>query len=145
MKGMVDITDKEFSDRTALASGRIVLGERSMEAIRKGEVRKGDVYLAARIAAIQAAKATPELLAFCHPIPIDSVDVDFEDLGNGVRCECRVKANYKTGVEMEALVGVTTALMTIWDMVKYLEKDDDGQYPFTKIEDIKVEEKRKGV
>jgi cyclic pyranopterin phosphate synthase len=69
--------------------------------------------------------------------------VGFEDLGDGIRCECIVRANYKTGVEMEALVGVSAALLTIWDMVKYLEKDEDGQYPSTRIEDIRVEEKRK--
>ena len=143
LKGMVDISEKKVVSRTASASGRIMLGEGSMEAVQSGNVRKGDVYQSARISAIQAVKATPSILAFCHPIPIESVEVGFEDLGDGIRCECIVRANYKTGVEMEALVGVSAALLTIWDMVKYLEKDEDGQYPSTRIEDIRVEEKRK--
>lgn len=144
MKGMIDISGKKEVPREAVAAGSIFLGESSMRAIRSGEVRKGDVLMAARIAAIQAVKATPDMLAFCHPLPIEGVEVDFDDLGEGFECRCMVKARYRTGVEMEALTGVSLALLTIWDMVKYLEKDDDGQYPGTRIADIRVVSKRKG-
>ncbi|MEM3332770.1 MAG: cyclic pyranopterin monophosphate synthase MoaC, partial [Thermoplasmata archaeon] len=78
-----------------------------------------------------------------HPIPIEHVDIKFTVDMNRIRVECMVKAHYKTGVEMEALVGVSTALLTIWDMVKYLEKDENGQYPFTEIKNISVVKKEK--
>jgi cyclic pyranopterin phosphate synthase len=141
---MVDISGKQEVPREAVAAGSIFLGNDSLKAIREGEVRKGDVLMAARIAAIQAVKATPDMLAFCHPIPIESVKIKFEDLGEGFECRCLVKARYRTGVEMEALTGVSIALLTIWDMVKYLEKDEDGQYPATRMTEIRVISKRKG-
>jgi len=144
LKGMVDISEKPEVPREAVASGRILLGEGSMEVIRSGEVRKGDVFMSARIAAIQAVKATSAILAFCHPIPVEGVEVGFEDLGERIECRCLVRARYRTGVEMEALTGVSVALLTIWDMVKYLEKDEEGQYPGTRIEEIRVVSKRKG-
>lgn len=144
MKGMVDIGEKDVVRRKAIASGRIVLGKRSLDAIRSGTVRKGDVLEAAKITAIQAVKSTPDIIPYCHPIPIESVKVDFNLSDDSLSCTVEVIAHYKTGVEMEALTGVSAALLTIWDMVKYLEKDEKGQYPSTRIADIEVVTKEKG-
>lgn len=141
---MVDISAKEEVRRVAQAVGRIELREETIEAIRSGRVEKGDPLAAAMVAGIMAAKRTPELIPLCHPIPLSSVKVDFE-MGEGfIEAKCTVRADYKTGVEMEALTGVAAALLTIWDMVKYLEKDEEGQYPSTAIREIRVLEKRKG-
>jgi cyclic pyranopterin phosphate synthase len=144
LKGMVDIGEKDVVRRKAIASGKIVLGKRSLDAIRSGTVRKGDVLEAAKITAIQAVKSTPDIIPYCHPIPIESVKVDFELSNDSLSCTVEVIAHYKTGVEMEALTGVSAALLTIWDMVKYLEKDEKGQYPSTRIADIEVVTKEKG-
>lgn len=141
--GMIDISDKEDIPRSARASGKIVLTKESIDAIKKDKVKKGDVLQVAEISAIQAVKKTPESIPHCHPIPIESVDVSFEWDDDALKVECEVKAVYKTGVEMEALSGVNAALLTIWDMVKYLEKDEDGQYPDTNIRNISVLEKKK--
>jgi len=140
---MIDISDKSTVKRTAIATGTIALGERSLRAIEEGSVRKGEVFQSARIAAIQAVKATPQLLAFCHPLPVEAVEVQFERSSGRIRCTCTVTAHYRTGVEMEALMGVSNALLTIWDMVKYLEKDEEGQYPGTSISGIRVLSKTK--
>ena len=141
---MVDIGEKDVVRRKAIASGKIVLGKRSLDAIRSGTVRKGDVLEAAKITAIQAVKSTPDIIPYCHPIPIESVKVDFNLSDDSLSCTVEVIAHYKTGVEMEALTGVSAALLTIWDMVKYLEKDENGQYPSTRIADIEVVTKEKG-
>lgn len=138
MVGMVDIQDKKSTSREAVSEGFMRLGEATLWAIRAGRTRKGDPLKASEIAAIQAVKTTSSLIPFCHPIPLTQVTVDFEVLEDRMRCECRVKAYYKTGVEMESLVGVSVALLTLWDMVKYMEKDESGQYPHTRIEDIRV-------
>ncbi|MEM2127744.1 MAG: cyclic pyranopterin monophosphate synthase MoaC [Candidatus Bathyarchaeia archaeon] len=141
---MVDISAKEEIRRVAEAVGRIELKGETIEAIRRGRVEKGDPLAAAMVAGIMAAKRTPELIPLCHPIPLSSVELDFK-VGEGfIEARCTVKAEYKTGVEMEALTGATAALLTIWDMVKYLEKDEEGQYPSTRIKEIRVVEKRKG-
>jgi len=142
-KGMVDISEKPVVFRRATAAGRITLKSATVEAIKKGEIRKGDPVMAARIAAIEGVKKTPEMMAFCHPIPIDSVEVDFDLRDDGVEVKVTAAAWAKTGVEMEALIGVANALNTIWDMTKYLEKDKAGQYPVTRISDIRVVEKVK--
>lgn len=141
--GMVDISEKNRVSRLALAKGEIELSKESIEAIKEKEVKKGDVFQVAEISAIQAVKKTPESLPHCHPIPIEGIEVDFDIEGNEVKVECEVKAVYKTGVEMEALSGVNSALLTIWDMVKYLEKDEEGQYPDTNIGSVKVLKKEK--
>ena len=107
-------------------------------------VEKGDPLSTAEIACILAVKKTPELLPLCHPIPITSAKAEFQLADDHIEARCRVEADYKTGVEMEALTGVSIALLTIWDMVKYLEKDEEGQYPSTIITGVKVVEKRKG-
>jgi cyclic pyranopterin phosphate synthase len=141
---MVDITGKDVVPRTAEAVGRIILKRETLNAIKSRSVKKGDPLAAAEIACIQAVKKTPDLIPMCHNIPIGSVDANFT-LGNEwVEAKCRVNATYKTGVEMEALTGLSVGLLTIWDMVKYLEKDENGKYPHTRITDIRVSEKRKG-
>ncbi len=141
--GMIDISEKKEVSRLARAKGELELTDESMKAVLEGKVEKGDVFQVAEISAIQAVKKTPDSIPHCHPIPIDGIEVSFETYENIIEVECEVKAVYKTGVEMEALAGVNAALLTIWDMVKYLEKDKDGQYPKTKIKNISVLEKKK--
>jgi len=143
LAGMVDITDKPPVFRTATATGCIRLKRSTVEAISSGNIKKGDVLTVARMAAILAAKDTPRLIPLCHPIPLTGLDVNFELEEDLVRATVRVTSVGKTGVEMEALTGVSAALLNIWDMVKYLEKDETGNYPNTKIEMIRVSEKRK--
>ena len=143
MPKMVDISAKDDVVRIATAEGFIRLKESTVKAIKEGKVPKGDVLNTATIAGILAVKKTPELIPMCHPIPITSVSVEFELQSNGVKAICTVKSIGKTGVEMEALTGVSVALLTVWDMVKALEKDESGNYPHTAIEYIRVVEKVK--
>ena len=144
---MIDISEKKDVVRIAKASGFIKLKKETIQAIIEGKVKKGDVITATKLAAIQAVKKTPSLLPLCHPIPITSVEVNVTPIIDEecVKVEVVVKSIGKTGVEMEALMGVSIGLLNIWDMVKYLEKDERGQYPTTKILDVVVEEKIKGV
>ena len=142
--GMVDISSKDVVDREATAQGFIALSRGSMDAIRSRSVRKGDVLEVARVTALSGVKQTPSIIPHCHPIPVTAVDVDFDLKEEGIGVTCRVRADYRTGVEMEALTGVSTSLLTIWDMIKYLEKDEEGQYPSTRSSDIHVLEKKKG-
>jgi cyclic pyranopterin phosphate synthase len=118
--------------------------ERLIGKIRAGKVPKGDVLTVAQTAAILAVKRTPEIVPLTHPISLTGTDVDFKIEEDGVRVEVEVQSTAKTGVEMEALVGATTYLLTVWDMVKRHEKDSAGQYPSTSIESIKVKSKTKG-
>jgi cyclic pyranopterin phosphate synthase len=143
LAGMVDITEKPPVFRKATATGSIRLQEASLEAIRKGQVKKGDVLTTARLAAILAVKDTPRLIPLCHQIPITGLEVNFEIEVGQVRATVTVTSLGRTGVEMEALTGVAVALLNVWDMVKYLEKDETGNYPETEIEEIRVMEKRK--
>lgn len=140
---MVDITDKSPTQRIATATGLIRLKESTIEAIRSGQIKKGDALTTARIAAILAVKDTPRIIPMCHPIPVTGLDVDFKIKNETIEAMVTVTSVGKTGVEMEALTGVTAALLNIWDMVKYLEKDETGNYPATEINGIKVLEKRK--
>ena len=140
---MVDITGKELSFRQAVARGFIRLKRETVEAIRRGSVPKGDVLTVAKAAAILAVKRTWELIPLCHPIPITGVDVDLRLHDDGVEAVVVVRSTAQTGVEMEALTGVTLALLTVWDMVKGLEKDERGQYPTTEILGVRVVEKVK--
>ena len=141
---MIDISNKDTILRIGKASGMITLKEDTISRIKNQEVEKGDVFSVAKISAINAVKKVPELIPFCHPIPITKVNVEFEYVGeNTIKAECEVKSIGKTGVEMEALTGVSSALLNIWDVVKMYEKDSNGQYPSTLISDIKVEEKIK--
>jgi cyclic pyranopterin phosphate synthase len=143
ISGMVNIAGKPDVHRMATATGTIRLKASTIEAIRASLVKKGDVLCTARLAAIMAVKNTPSCILMCHNIPIAGVDVGFEVEAERVKAEVTVAAVGKTGVEMEALAGVAAALLNIWDMVKYLEKDEAGGYPETLLEDIRVVEKRK--
>lgn len=140
---MVDITEKEVSFRQATAHGFIRLKSETIEAIRRGNLPKGDVLTVSKAAAILAVKRTWELIPLCHPIPITGVDVDLRVVDDGVEATVTVRSTAKTGVEMEALTGIAVALLTVWDMVKSIEKDEKGQYPLTEITGIKVVEKVK--
>jgi cyclic pyranopterin phosphate synthase len=141
---MVDISGKGEVAREAVAEGRIRLREPTLRAIREGTLVKGNVLATARVAAILAVKETPRIIPLCHPIPLSGIDVDFEDGEGFIRATVRVHSRGPTGVEMEALTGVSVALLTVWDMVKSAEKDEAGQYPETEIDGIRVLEKRKG-
>jgi len=143
LEGMVDITDKPPVFRRARATGRIRLQEATIEAIRSGRVKKGDVLATARLAAILAVKDTPRLIPMCHPIPLTGLEVSFKLSERRIEALVTVTSVGRTGVEMEALAGVSAALLNVWDMVKYLEKDESGNYPHTAIEEIRVTEKEK--
>ncbi|UCH90282.1 MAG: cyclic pyranopterin monophosphate synthase MoaC [Thermoplasmata archaeon] len=140
---MIDVSDKKVVGRTAEAQGHLKLKEATIEAIKASEIKKGDPFKTAEAAALTGIKTTFMQIPHCHPIPITGAEVSFEIKDTDVICKCKVGADYKTGVEMEALVGVTTALLTVWDMVKYLEKDEAGQYPFTVINEVRVIKKQK--
>tara|TARA_B100000315_G_scaffold143039_1_gene132044 strand:+ start:3361 stop:3810 length:450 start_codon:yes stop_codon:yes gene_type:complete len=142
--GIVQVGHKPIVERNAIATGIINLTPVSADAIRHGLVTKGDVLEASTVAAIQAVKDTPRMIPHCHIIPIEGCNVSWEWDGDSLRCTVAVSAHWKTGVEMEALAGVSTALLCVWDMVKSLEKDDAGQYPSTRIGSIEVVEKYKG-
>ena len=122
--GMIDVSDKDITMRTAKASGSVLLGEEAFQTVRQGTCIKGDVLATAKIAAIQAAKSTPAIIPMCHVILIEAVDVDFtmnvED--RSVTVSVTVKSSGKTGVEMEALTGAAAACLTIYDMLKYTSK-----------------------
>jgi len=141
---MVDISEKNDVIREPAAVGKIFLKPETMGAIRQGTVVKGNVLSTARVAATLSVKNTSSLIPMCHSIPISAVVVEFEEGDGFIEVMVRVKSTGKTGVEMEALVGVSIALLTVWDMVKSAEKDDEGQYPVTCIQDIRVIEKCKG-
>ena len=140
---MVDISEKPLSIRSSRAEGELVLHPETVNAIRFGTTKKGNVLSVSEVAGIMAAKKTSEIIPLCHQIPLSSVSVSFEFLEDRIRGICDVAATYSTGVEMEALVGVTTALLSIWDMTKYLEKDAEGQYPTARIEGVRVVRKKK--
>ena len=142
--GMVDVTEKPIIQRQAEAAGRILLSPKTIETIKAGGIKKGDPLQVAEVAAMNAAKQTHLLIPHCHQIPLDTVGVDFRLCEDSIEASCSVRAQARTGVEMEALVGVSAALNTLWDMVKYLEKDQQGQYPTTRINDIRVVRKEKG-
>jgi cyclic pyranopterin phosphate synthase len=141
---IVPIGHKPIVERTAVASGILELSSDSADAIRNGLVAKGDVLEASMVAAIQAVKETPRMIPHCHIIPIEGCNVQWTWHQNDLECTVSVSAHWKTGVEMEALCGVSTGLLCAWDMVKSLEKDSEGQYPGTRIRDIRVLSKRKG-
>lgn len=121
---MVDVTAKADTERIATAEGAIRVNREVYDAILNGTAAKGDVLGAARIAGIMAAKKTSDLIPLCHPLMLTKVTIDFEPVGETleIRCRCTVKLTGKTGVEMEALTGVSVALLTIYDMCKALDK-----------------------
>ena len=138
---MVDVGEKADSQRRAVARGTIHLQPSTVAAIREDGIEKGDVLATARIGAIQAVKHTWETIPMCHQIPITNVDTDFDLGDDSVTLTVAVETVGKTGCEMEALEGVTTGLNVVWDMVKAAEKTDDGGYPSTVIDDVRVVEK----
>jgi len=121
---MVDVAAKPETHRVAVAGGAITMEPATLALIRSGTARKGDVLGVARIAAIQAAKRTSELVPLCHPVPLTSVRVDFEvdEAGSRVECRATVECTARTGVEMEALTAVQVGLLTIYDMCKAVDR-----------------------
>ena len=121
---MVDISQKDISERVAIASGKVFMNPNTMELIQKNSVAKGDVLAVSRVAGIMAAKRCPDLVPLCHPIPISSVKVDFEtENETTLVITAEVKTNHNTGVEMEALTAVSVAALTIYDMVKAVDRE----------------------
>jgi len=142
---MVDVTAKPEVYREAKAKGTIKLRSETIRLIREGKVEKGDPFQVAKVAGILAAKNTSSLIPLCHPLPLTSVEVDLKIVDDSaVSVEATVKTRAQTGVEMEALVAATVALLTVWDMTKAYEKDEFGNYPTTVIEGIRVVRKVKG-
>lgn len=119
---MVDVSGKADTDRQAIATGRIDMREEAACAILEGSVKKGDVLAVARVAGIMAAKRTSDLIPLCHPLPITKVTIDLQPDAEGVTATATVRTRGQTGVEMEALTAVSTALLTIYDMAKALDK-----------------------
>ncbi|QPZ91840.1 cyclic pyranopterin monophosphate synthase MoaC [Thioclava electrotropha] len=121
---MVDVSDKEVTDRIAVAEGRVVMLPETLDYVLKGTAKKGDVLGIARIAGIMAAKKTSDLIPLCHPLPITKVTLDLEpdEALPGVRVRATVKTSGQTGVEMEALTAVSAAALTVYDMLKAVEK-----------------------
>lgn len=140
---IVDITNKKDTVRIATASGILRLNEKSIGAIRNKSVKKGDVIEASTVAAIQAVKETPRIIPHCHPIPLQACDVNWNIENDLLRCTVTVKATYKTGIEMEAITGVCAGLLCALDMVKSFEKDEQGLYPETTIDEVKIIDKVK--
>jgi len=141
---MVDVSGKAEVFREATAKGTIKLKPETIKHVRDGKIAKGDPLFTARIAGILAAKKTSELVPLCHPLPLTSVEVDAVIAGDSaVEVTATVKTKAQTGVEMEALTAVSVALLTVWDMTKQYEKDSQGQYPSTVIENIHVVKKLK--
>jgi len=140
---MVDISAKPEVYREAKAKGLIKLKLETLKLIQKGEVEKGDVFSVAKVAGILAAKNTCNLIPLCHSLPLTKVDLDLRIVNKGVEAASTVKTKAQTGVEMEALVAVSVALLTVWDMTKQYEKDSFGQYPSTAIENVHVVSKIK--
>ena len=134
---MVDVSGKAIVDREALAEGFVRLEEGTLRLIRDDGISKGSVFGVARVAAIQAAKQTQNLIPLCHQIPLHRVAVDFEISEGGVEIQCGVATQARTGVEMEALTGVSVAALTIYDMCKAVDKS-------MVIEGIRLVEKTKG-
>lgn len=140
----VDISKKPVVYREATATGRIMLKRSTIARIRKGRLEKGDPVLLATMTAISAAKSTPNIVALCHPLRIESTEPAVKVGDDWVEVTVKVSAHEKTGVEMEALTAVSVALLNIWDVTKAYEKDSMGQYPDTAIESIRVTSKVKG-
>ena len=136
---MVDVSAKPATEREAVAAGRVVMQPETLDIVRKGDAKKGDVLGAARIAGIMAAKRTHDLIPLCHPLSITKADVDIRPDAAlpGLEVTARVKVAGKTGVEMEALTAVAVACLTIYDMVKAVDRG-------MRIEGIRLIEKRGG-
>ena len=121
---MVDVGDKEYTHRTAKAQAVVTMKVETLELIKEGNIKKGDVFSCARIAGIMAAKKTFEIIPMCHPRPLEKIAVDIEAINDTqVKIISTVSCTYKTGVEMEALVGAQIAAATIYDMCKAVQRD----------------------
>jgi cyclic pyranopterin monophosphate synthase len=119
---MVDVGGKPVTDREAVARGSITMSRSALRLVRRGAVKKGDPLQAARLAGIMAAKQTSALIPLCHPLPLSSVQVDLTPIARGYAIEARVRTTAQTGVEMEALTAVAVAALTIYDMVKAVDR-----------------------
>ena len=119
---MVDVSEKEVTDRIATAKGEVHMAPETLEMIRKGSAKKGDVLGTARLAGIMAAKKTSDLIPLCHPLPITKVSLEFSTDQDFVEVTATVKTTGQTGVEMEALTAVQVAALTVYDMVKAVDK-----------------------
>lgn len=133
---MVDVAGKPIQRRRAVASGKILLAPATLALLRDGKVPKGDAFAAARLAGILAAKRTDELIPLCHSLPINSATVDFVHEEDGVRVRSEITTDAKTGIEMEALTAVSVAALTLYDMLKAVDKS-------MRITDIVLELKEK--
>jgi cyclic pyranopterin monophosphate synthase len=141
---MVDVSGKAEIFREATASGTIRLKPQTIVLVQTGKIAKGDPLYTAKIAGVMAAKKTSDLIPLCHPLPLTNVEVNVQVVDKETVCvTATVKTKAQTGVEMEALTAVSTALLTVWDMTKQYEKDAAGQYPSTVITDICVVKKFK--
>ncbi|MDQ6969705.1 MAG: cyclic pyranopterin monophosphate synthase MoaC [Mariprofundus sp.] len=136
---MVDVSAKAVTTRIAIASGEIHMLPTTLEHIQQGKLKKGDVLAVADVAAVMGAKQTPNLIPMCHPLMLSGIDVSFSELQEncGLKVKVSVKCNGKTGVEMEALTAVSTALLTIYDMCKAVDKG-------MQMSNIQLEEKSGG-
>ena len=137
---MVDVEEKEITRRSAAASGRVLVNRTTLDLIRSGGMKKGDVLTVAQIAGIMGAKKTPDIIAMCHPVQMDGVDLSLslDEEHSAVIIRAKVTCEGKTGVEMEALTAVSVAALNIYDMCKAMQKD-------MVISDIRLEEKTGGV
>jgi len=141
---MVDVTSKPEVYREAKAKGAIKLKPETINRIKQGKIAKGDPFEVAKVAGILAAKNTSSMIPLCHPLPLTGVNIELRTLNDSkVEAEATVKTRAQTGVEMEALAAVAMALLTVWDMTKQYEKDENGQYPSTSIQDLHVVNKVK--
>src|SRR3981189_2234298 len=132
----VDVSAKPLSARTAIATGKIRLQPETVDLISENRIAKGDVFATARIAGIQAAKQTPQLIPLCHTLPLSDVKIDIVTSNDGAEVKCTARTVAQTGVEMEALTGVAVALLTVYDMCKAVDKE-------MRISDVRLMEKTK--
>lgn len=136
---MVDVSEKEITERTAVATAKVFVNENTYELIKTGGMKKGDVLTTAQIAGIIAAKKTSEIIPMCHNLPLTGVDINFEldDINHVIKIEATAKCNGKTGVEMESLTAASVAALTVYDMCKAAQRD-------IRISDIQLEYKAGG-
>ena len=119
---MVDVGDKDTTQRTAIAEAVVAMTDATADLLFSGQLPKGDAIAVARVAGIQGAKATPQLIPLCHPLPVSSVNVDIQRTDEGARITVTVRVTAQTGVEMEAMTGASVAALTLYDMIKGVER-----------------------
>jgi cyclic pyranopterin phosphate synthase len=119
---MVDVGNKDATERVAVAAGEIRIAPEAMKLVREGRIAKGNVVETARLAGIMAAKKTSDLVPLCHPLEIDHIEIDVNDIGEGFEIRARVVSTGKTGVEMEAITAVSVTALTLYDMVKAADR-----------------------